>query len=183
MSQTTTNSLSEFAEQIYSFGQVTDAICGLANTINHTLPGQEPLLVLCLLNGGLVFTGQLLPHLTRPVELSYVHATRYHNNVAGAQLRWISSQHADIKGKSILLCDDIFDEGKTLHAVFQELLHQGAGSVHCAVMTTKDHPRKPAEFRPEFSALTVADRYVFGMGMDYSGLWRNAPGIYAVKGL
>ena len=182
MSQKNNTSLSEFAEPIYSFEQVVAAITDLAGQINQALPGQEPLLVLCLLNGGLVFTGQLLPHLTRPIELSYVHATRYHNNVAGAQLRWITPQHANIQGKSILLCDDIFDEGKTLHAVYQELLQQGAHSVHCAVMTTKDHLRKPVNFRPEFSALMVPDRYVFGMGMDYSGLWRNAPGIYAVKG-
>ncbi|MEY4588485.1 MAG: hypothetical protein RL497_561 [Pseudomonadota bacterium] len=183
MSQKNMCSLNEFAEPIYSFEQVVDAVSNLAADINQALPGQEPLLVLCLLNGGLVFTGQLLPHLTRPVELSYVHATRYHNNVAGAQLRWITPQHANIQGKHILLCDDIFDEGKTLHAVYQELMQQGACSVHCAVMTTKDHPRKPVDFRPEFSALNVPDRYVFGMGMDYSGLWRNAPGIYAVKGL
>jgi hypoxanthine phosphoribosyltransferase len=182
MSQKITESLREFSEQIYSFEQVVLAITNLADTINQALPDQEPLLVLCLLNGGLVFTGQLLPHLTRPVELSYVHATRYHNNVAGAQLRWITPQHANIQGKSILLCDDIFDEGKTLHAVYQELMQQGANSVHCAVMTTKDHPRKPVDFRPEFSALMVPDRYVFGMGMDYSGFWRNAPGIYAVMG-
>lgn len=183
MSQNTIDVLSEFSEPIYSFDQVTTAITSLAGQINHALPGHEPLLVLCLLNGGLVFTGQLLPHLTRPIELSYVHATRYTNNVAGAQLRWISPNHADIQGKTILLCDDIFDEGKTLHAVYLELLKQGASAVHCAVMTTKDHPRKPAEFRPEFSALNVPDRYVFGMGMDYSGLWRNAPGIYAVNGM
>jgi hypoxanthine phosphoribosyltransferase len=183
MSQTSTDGLGEFSEQLYSFEQVSSAIAALAQDINANLSSGEPLLVLCLLNGGLVFTGQLLPHLKRPVELSYVHATRYHNNVAGAELRWISPQHADIQGKTILLCDDIFDEGKTLHAVYQELLHQGAGSVHCAVMTTKDHPRKPADFRPEFSALWVPDRYVFGMGMDYSGLWRNAPGIYAVHGM
>jgi hypoxanthine phosphoribosyltransferase len=182
MSQNTIDSLNEFAEPIYSFEQVVTAIADVSANINQALPGHEPLLVLCLLNGGLVFTGQLLPHLTRPVELSYVHATRYHNNVAGAQLRWITPQHANIQGKSILLCDDIFDEGKTLHAVYQELMQQGAHSVHCAVMTTKDHPRKPVDFHPEFSALNVPDRYVFGMGMDYSGLWRNAPGIYAVKG-
>lgn len=183
MPQQTRDQLSEFAENIYSFEQVSQAIASLAHEINLALPGQDPLLVLCLLNGGLVFTGQLLPHLSRPVELSYVHATRYHNNVAGAQLRWISPQHADIRGKTILLCDDIFDEGKTLLAVYQELLHQGAGAVHCAVMTSKQHNRKPADFRPEFSALNVPDRYVFGMGMDYSGLWRNAPGIYAVNGM
>lgn len=187
MSQTTAqaslDAISEFAEAIFTFDEVTHAIGELAQTINSTLTGSEPLLVLCLLNGGLVFTGQLLPHLTRPMELSYVHATRYHNNVAGAQLRWISPNHANIAGKTILLCDDIFDEGKTLHAVYQELLRQGAAKVHCAVMTTKDHPRKPSDFRPEFSAMTVPDRYVFGMGMDYSGLWRNAPGIFAVNGM
>lgn len=183
MSQNSTHGLGEFADAIFSFDQVSASITALAEEINTRLPSSDPLLVLCLLNGGLVFTGQLLPHLTRPVELSYVHATRYHNNVAGAELRWISPQHADIQGKTILLCDDIFDEGKTLHAVYQQLLQQGARSVHCAVMTTKDHARKPADFRPEFSALTVPDRYVFGMGMDYSGLWRNAPGIFAVKGM
>ncbi|HRH79332.1 MAG TPA: phosphoribosyltransferase family protein, partial [Cellvibrionaceae bacterium] len=88
MSQNSTHGLGEFADTIFSFDQVSTAITALAEEINTRLPGSDPLLVLCLLNGGLVFTGQLLPHLTRPVELSYVHATRYHNNVAGADLRW-----------------------------------------------------------------------------------------------
>jgi hypoxanthine phosphoribosyltransferase len=166
---------------LFSRDQVIASILELADQINQTIPTDQELLVLCLLNGGLIFTGQLLPHLNHKMQLGYVHATRYQKNQPGAQLQWLNQHTPQVAEKHILLCDDIFDEGKTLLAVRDHLMELGAATVQCAVMANKVHPRKPDNFVPNFCALQLPDRYVFGMGMDYSGYWRNAPGIFAVR--
>jgi hypoxanthine phosphoribosyltransferase len=86
-------------------------------------------------------------------------------------------------GRTVLIIDDIFDEGYTLEAVINACKAQGAKEVLTAVLIDKEHDRKAPGMSVDFTGLKVEDRYVFGYGMDYRGYWRNAPGIYAVKGL
>jgi hypoxanthine phosphoribosyltransferase len=138
--------------------------------------------VLSLMNGGLVFTGQLLPHLDFPMTLGYVHATRYRDQLEGSGLEWRVAADEQVKGRYVLLIDDIYDEGATLVEVKQKLIEQGATQVDCVVLLDKMHQRKLyPNFIPEFIGATIPDRYVFGFGLDYKGYWRNAPGIYALK--
>jgi hypoxanthine phosphoribosyltransferase len=81
----------------------------------------------------------------------------------------------------VLLVDDILDEGHTLLAVKQWCLEQGATDVRIAALTTKQHDRCVAGICADYVGLEVADRYVFGFGMDYHEQGRNLPGIYALK--
>ena len=84
----------------------------------------------------------------------------------------------------MLLVDDILDEGVTLKALTDECLNRGAREVLTAVLVEKQHDRKIVPgYRADFAGLAIPDRFVFGYGLDYDGIWRNAPGIYAVKGL
>ena len=79
---------------------------------------------------------------------------------------------------------DILDEGHTLAAIVEYLRDEGAAEVRTAVLVHKQHPRKAYPgMRADFTGLDVADRFLFGYGMDYQGYWRNAPGIFAVRGL
>ena len=135
------------------------------------------------MNGGLYFSGQLLRYLDFPLQLSYLHASRYGNKTRGSDLQWQTRPKPDtIRNSHILLMDDIFDEGLTLEAIDKECRKLGAKSVHSVVLTDKCHERKPLSgFRPDFAGLEVADRYIFGCGMDYQGLYRNLPAIYALK--
>jgi hypoxanthine phosphoribosyltransferase len=108
-----------------------------------------------------------------------VRVTRYRNSIQGsATLDWIIKPSIALRGARVLLMDDIFDEGKTLEALDQWIREQGASEVYSAVMINKLHTRKPAVFKPHFSAADAPDEYVFGMGMDYQGAWRNANGIW-----
>lgn len=174
---TTAISILSDADRLYDAIEVDKAIEVLAQDINTTLAG-KPLLVVCILNGALVFYGKLLPLLSMPVEVDYVHATRYGNALSGDVLSWLAGPHREIAGREILLIDDILDEGATLAAIRDEYLARGAISVHSAVLVTKLRTRS-LDIVADFSALTVPDRYVFGYGMDYKGYLRNAPGIYA----
>lgn len=169
------------AECLFDRAQVEAAITRLAAAITQRLAGDNPL-VLCVLNGALIPTGQLLTHLEFPLELDYVHATRYRGATAGGELNWLARPRTPLRGRSVLVVDDILDEGATLAAILDDCRRQGARQVLSAVLVEKMHDRKNG-LQADFVGLQVADRYVFGFGMDYKEYLRNAPGIFAVKGL
>lgn len=149
----------------------------MAGTIVRVLAARNPLLV-CIMTGGVVPFGKLLPRLQFPLEIDYVHATRYAGQLAGGELRWKAGPSVDPRGRAVLLVDDIFDEGTTLAAIEQRYVDAGAASVHKAVLVVKRRPRTQ-NITVDFVGLEVPDRYVFGYGMDYKGYLRNAPGIFA----
>lgn len=165
------------AELLYSKAEVEAALDGMAEQINQLLIDRNPL-VLAVMNGGLVVAGQLLPRLTMPLTVDTINASRYQNTTIGNDVEWIVKPRASLKNRTVLLIDDILDAGITLAAIYDYCVEQGASSVYTAVLLDKDLPQaKP--LTADFVGLKVADRYVFGYGMDYKGYWRNANGIYA----
>ena len=173
----------EEADLLASQDEVERAIDRMATEITESLHDKRPL-VLCVMNGGLIIAGQLLPKLRFPLEIDYVHATRYGDKTKGAGLEWKAMPKEDMKGRTVLLLDDILDEGVTLESLARHCREQGAAEVFLAVLVEKLHLRKVIPgMRADFSGLDVGDRFLFGYGLDYKGFWRNAPGIYAVKGL
>ena len=162
---------------------VETAIGRLAQEITARLRDSNPV-VICVMNGGLILTGQLLTRLVFPLQLEYLHATRYGHGTSGSGLEWQVRPQQDLQGRTVLLLDDILDEGVTLAAIADYCRRQGAAEVLMAVLVEKLHLRKVTPgMRADFSGLEVGDRFLFGYGLDYKGYWRNAPGIYAVKGL
>jgi len=152
----------------------------MANDISQVLGDTNPV-ILCVMTGGLVPTAELFTRLDFPAELDYVHATRYEGTRGGQNINWIARPVHGLKDRTVLVIDDILDEGTTLAAILDFCREQGGASVHSAVLVEKLHDRKAPGLRPDFVGLTVEDRYVFGCGMDYHGYWRNLPGIYAVR--
>ncbi|HER34351.1 MAG: hypoxanthine-guanine phosphoribosyltransferase [Halothiobacillaceae bacterium] len=151
----------------------------LATAINARLAGRLPV-VLAVMNGGLVSAGQILPRLTFPLELSYLHATRYRGTTAGGALKWLAQPDIELAGRDVLLVDDILDEGHTLAAVREWCLDAGAARLWIAVATDKRHDRKVPGLAADFVGVEVPDRYIFGEGMDYHGYFRNLSGIHAL---
>lgn len=172
------------ADCLFDREQVRAAIDDMAEKITAELRDHNPLL-LCLMSGAMVIGGKLLPRLDFPLQLDYIHATRYHNQTNGSsEVQWIVKPRHDLAGRTVLIVDDILDEGITLHEVIRWCEAQGAARVYSAVLVEKHHDRRqPPELKADFVGLDVPDRYVFGYGMDYKGYLRNAPGIYAVKGM
>ena len=124
--------------------------------------------------------GQLLPQLKFPLEFDYLDLTRYGEATRGGEISWRVMPGTAVAGRTVLVLDDILDQGNTLAAIREKLLAAGAGRVYYAVLTEKDTGRaKPA--RADFVGLRLPDRYVFGCGMDVGGVWRNLPEIYALK--
>jgi len=164
---------------IFSAQQIQQAMDELAAKMNPVLQHTKPL-VLCVMQGGLIFSGQLIPRLDCLLEIDYIHATRYNNGIIGSDIRWKAEPAASLVGRTILILDDILDEGLTLKAIQQYCREQGAKQIFSAVLLHKKHKRGDASINADFVALEVEDSYVFGFGMDYEGLYRQLDAIYAL---
>jgi len=172
----------EEADCLCDATEVDAALHRLASDITARLHDRNPL-IYAVMNGGLVLAGRLLPRLPFPLELSYLHATRYGHALQGNLLDWRVRPTQDLRERTVLVLDDILDEGHTLAAIIDYLKAEGAREVVSAVLVHKTHERKAYPgMRADFTGLDVADRFLFGSGMDYKGYWRNAAGIYALKG-
>lgn len=152
----------------------------MAAAITQVLADKNPL-VLCVINGGIIATGKLLPRLDFPLTLDSIHASRYRNQTSGSsQIHWLFKPTTPLQDRTVLLVDDILDEGHTLKAIIDWCKEQGASAVYSAVLLDKNLPQtKPVQ--ADFVGLQVANHYLFGYGMDYKGYLRNAAGIYACK--
>ncbi len=169
----------EHADLLHDREAVEAALSRLAQAVTERLAQRNPL-ILCVMQGGLVPTGLLLPRLDFPLQVDYIHATRYRGDTRGGELRWIARPATPLLDRVVLLVDDIHDEGLTLEAIARECRAAGAAEVYSAVLVNKVHDRKHG-LRADFAGLDVPDRYVFGYGMDYKEYLRNVPGIYAVR--
>jgi hypoxanthine phosphoribosyltransferase len=167
------------ADCLHDRGSVEAALDRMAAEINRDMSAARDVLVVCVMNGGLVASGLLLPRLAFPLRVDYMHASRYRERTSGEELYWKVNPTQSLGGTDVLIVDDILDEGYTLDAIIDFCREQSAASVRAAVLVQKQHDRG---VRPpvDYVGLNVPDRYVFGYGMDYKGYWRNAPGIFAV---
>jgi hypoxanthine phosphoribosyltransferase len=159
--------------------EVQAAVQRVAREIERQLGGRYPL-VLVVMGGAVVFAGQILPLLRFPLDFDYVHASRYGAMTRGAAIEWRVRPPALVRGRTVLVLDDILDHGETMNAIRNGLLELGAQSVQCAVLVEKILAT-PKPVTADFVGLRVPDRFVFGCGMDAKGFWRNLPEIRALR--
>ena len=171
------------AEVVHERVAIDRAIAAMAVPIRNDYAGSVPV-YLTVMHGGLPFAGQLAMELGArglDLEFDYLHATRYRGATSGGELAWKHRPATPLRGRRVLLVDDIVDEGHTLAAVRDWCRSEGASEVRIAALAVKRHDRCVAGLRADYAGLEVPDRYVFGYGMDYHEQGRNLPAIYALK--
>ncbi len=168
------------AEQLFDAQQVQDAVRHVADALNARFEHEEEFpLVLGVMGGAVVFTGSLLPQLTFPLEFDYIHVSRYGDDDVGGQVVWKVVPRSNVAGRTVIVVDDILDEGETLAHVKARLLEMGAKDVVLAVFADKAIGKaKPV--KADLVGLTIPNRFVVGFGMDAYGYWRNLPGLWAL---
>ncbi|MDD5058574.1 MAG: hypoxanthine-guanine phosphoribosyltransferase [Sideroxydans sp.] len=167
------------SELLFGADEVQHAVRRVANEINVAFAERHPLL-LSVMGGAVVFTGQLLPMLDFPLDFDYLHVSRYGDDQQGGELHWKVAPRENVAGRVVLVVDDILDEGQTMLAIKRRVMELGAAQFYCAVFADKNiGKRKP--IHADFVGMELPDRFVFGYGMDIHGAWRNLPAIYAVK--
>lgn len=156
---------------------VDEMLDDLAKQISAVCADKNPV-VLCVMTGSVVATGLLLPRLQFPLELDYIHATRYQNETTGGELRWKQHPSISLKNRHVLIVDDVLDEGLTLQALKAYCKEQGVAESYSAVLVNKNiHQTKPVT--ADFVGFQTGSEYLYGLGMDYKGYLRNVAGIYA----
>ncbi len=165
---------------LFTTHEVEAALDIMAIKIHKELADLNPVII-CVMIGGLVPLGNLLPRLDFPLEVDYVHATRYRGDISGGDIQWKVKPSTNLKGRTVLVVDDILDGGVTLAAIIAELESLGAEKVYSAVLVDKYRKRVENGLQnADFVGLQVEDHYIFGYGMDYNEYLRNAPGIFVV---
>lgn len=168
------------AECLYSFSEINQALDRMAAEITLKLQHTNPILI-CVMTGAVIPMGHLLTRLHFPLEIDYIHATRYRGAMRGGDLHWLVEPRKQIKDRTVLIVDDIMDGGLTLSAIIDYCQQNGAKLVETAVMVSKIRAREPGvNFEPNYVGVTTEDRFLFGFGLDYEEYLRNVPGIYAV---
>ncbi len=167
------------ARCLASMEEVHCACDVMARDITARLRDANPLL-LCVMTGGAMPLALLLERLDFPLQVDYVHLTRYGAATSGGDITWLKRPPASIRGRTVLVVDDILDHGLTLSTLIDECHAQGASTVLSAVLVTKIMANRAGLAAADFSALTLPDEYLFGCGMDYKTYLRNAPGVFAV---
>lgn len=171
--------VTEDAECLHDLAAVRTAIERMGREITALLKDENPL-VLSVLNGGIFFTSELLLHLPFPLELDSIKAGRYQGATAGSTMQWQVEPTLPVEGRTILVLDDILDEGITLAEIHRYLKEKGAKQIVSAVLVDKNLGRtKP--YRADHVGLVTENRYLFGFGLDYKGYLRNWPGIFACR--
>lgn len=172
------------AELVHERAMLDAAIERIAEEV-HADYREDPMppLFVTVMHGGMLFAAQLALALGErglDVEFDYLHATRYRGQTSGSGLAWLHRPATSMRGRRVLLVDDILDEGHTMLAVKRWCEDQEAGDVRIAVLAKKNHSRRAEGIQADYIGVEVPDRYVFGYGMDYHEQGRNLPGIYAL---
>jgi hypoxanthine phosphoribosyltransferase len=171
------------AELLFDENAVQAAVSKVAQQLNGRFDHEESTpfpLMLGVMGGAVVFSGQLLTRLSFPLEFDYIHVSRYGDKDKGGTIEWKVEPRADVRGRTVIVLDDILDEGETLAHVKQRLLDMGAAKVLLVVFADKDIG-KPKPVKPDYVGLVVPNKFVVGYGMDAYGYWRNLPGIWAIR--
>ena len=166
------------AEPVLGPGEIEAVLDTMAKALAPRLRDKNPV-VLCLVNGGILLTGHLLPRMAYPLTLDYLHITRYNNQLEGGEVAVIAQPKSTLAGRDVLLLDDILDGGLTLSAAVHFCQRAGAERIHTAVLLDKTAARVPGGLPvADVTGCAIENGYVFGFGLDYQGYFRNLPGIY-----
>ncbi len=168
------------ATLLYSLTELQAALDHLAEKMQAELEYKNPVF-LTVMNGGLFVASELGLRLNFPLQMDYIHATRY-EGITGASIHWKREPSIPLVDRTVVIVDDILDGGITLKAISDYCYGQGATKVYTAVLMDKINARLPEGLHEaDFTGLQEPNNaYVYGYGLDYHGYLRNIPAIYAV---
>lgn len=160
--------------------EVMAAVERMADAVNAHY-GDQSIILLVVMTGGIMPAAWLAERLHMPLEMDFVHATRYSGQTHGGEIEFRVPPRLNLEGEHVLVVDDIYDIGLTLQMIERYIKGRGAASVNSAVLVRKIHDRETTGERPAFIGMEVEDKYVFGCGMDAYEHWRHLPEIRALE--
>jgi len=160
--------------------EIERRVADLAERISADYEGKQVLLI-CVLKGAVIFASDLMRCLKMPVEIDFIAVSSYGSDTAtSGVVRILKDLDRSIKGKDVLIVEDIVDTGLTLNYLRQNLLSRKPRSLK--VVTLLDKPaRRRVEFTPDYCGFEIPDYFVVGYGLDFNEDYRQLPGIYILN--
>ena len=150
----------------------------LSREVQGHFGADEPYVVIGVLNGVFMFIADLLRHLEGPLEVDFIRARSYGDRTESqGEVLFEGLAKLDLRGKRVLVVDDIADWGSTLSQLLRVLEVCGALSVHTCSLIDKPSRRK-VPFKVDFVGFTIEDHFIVGYGLDYAGRYRNLPAVH-----
>ena len=160
--------------------EIKKAVERLADQIN-SFYGNEPLVLVIILKGSLVFASDLMKHLKMPVVLDFIQASSYGcETVSHGKVLLKKDLECDIKGKNVLVVEDIIDSGNTLYKIKNNFLDRGPNDLKICTLLDKPQ-RRTADISADFTGIVVPDEFLVGYGLDYNEYFRNLTYIGILK--
>lgn len=158
---------------VYSKADIETALDRMAHEITAQLAGSNPI-ILSVMIGGIIPTGHLVTRLDFPLQMDYVHVTRYGRDLRGGDLHWLVTPRISLKDRHILIVEDVLDGGLTLASIVDYCHKQGAASVRTAVVVDKQREREEGALQQaDFTGLSIENKFLYGFGLDVEGYLRN----------
>lgn len=169
----------KFFRPYISDAEIQAVINDVAQKINRDyINCEEPPIVLCVRNGAIIFTAELIQNLDFNIILSSVRAKSYSGTCSSGKVEITMDSELDVRGKKVLVCEDLIDTGLTMMELKKYLLEEcGAAEVKIAVMLLKPGKMVCGEY-PDYCGMEINDEFIVGHGLDYDGLGRNYKDIY-----
>lgn len=166
------------SEVLYTYEQLETRILELAQNIEKEIFGKTPTF-LTVMNGGMFFGAELLKHISSPIIVDYIHASRYgHETFGASHITWFRQPPIEIiKGRDVYIVDDILDEGFTLSEISRVIMDLGAHSCKFIVLIDKDL-NKAKPIKADHYGFKAPNKFLFGFGMDINGIFRQLKNIY-----
>ena len=160
--------------------QLQARIKEVAQAVNNDYADKTPIVV-SILKGSVIFCADFIRALTMPLELEFMVVSSYGSGtVSSGKLKIKKDLDRDIKGRDIIIVEDIIDSGFTLANLKALLLERGANSVKIATLLNKV-ARREYEVVPDYNCFDIEDEFVIGYGLDYNELYRSLPYIGILK--
>jgi len=163
----------EVERVLISDKQLAARIRELSVEIERDFRGRE-MVVVSLLNGTVLFLADLIRHLSLPLRLDFMGVSSYGAGTESGELVFTKELRLDVKGRDVLLVDDILDTGKTLHKVMAKLRALKPREVKICVLLDKA-ARRVEEIHPDYVGFQIPDHFVVGYGLDFAERYRNLP--------
>ncbi len=169
----------EFVEYL-SAQEITHAVNQVAERINHDYAGKEPLFI-CVLNGAFMYASDLMKCITLPCEITFVRLKSYEGTATTGDVKMLTPLSVDVKGRDIIVIEDIVDTGLTMHGFIRQLHTMGAASVELTSFLFKPEALQYPDATPKYVGQEIPTKFVLGYGLDYNEKGRNLPSLYVLK--
>ena len=166
-------------ELLIPHGEVLKRVKQLAEEIERAFPPDEELIVVGLLKGSFIFVSDLIREFRRNLFVDFMRVSSYRGTTSSGNVEIKKDLEMDIKGKNVLLVDDILDTGRTFKKVLDLLVAREPKSLKTCVLLDKPS-RRVVDVKADFVGFTIPDHFVVGYGLDWDEWGRNLKGIYRV---